>query len=295
MRVECVNPQSQMRFLALLRYYAHGDFARFCRAADLAYGLESTRNKFFCANLLLASQIVGLCEASAASGSTEWWVSHTGDLQIHSRRRKEVGISEDWFRYNATSVVPLAVNADGTPLILGSVSNPSMPGCFFDRALSDVMPAFKTVEQQLFITGKLIDEKGRNEVQLFRPESGGWDSINSSMITGPCLVRGRDQYSGWSYYISHADVGLKLRITQPEWAFVTAYHLLPWKLCDLFQVSGHDIEMHRAVRLPALALRTLFASAASLSVGPKVIFYGVEKSCIEGLKAYFAPARNLDS
>lgn len=279
-----------MQFLALLRYYARGDFAKFCRAADLAYG-ERTRDAFFCANLLLAVQIAGVCEVSTASGSTEWWVSHSGDIQIDSRRRKQIGSSEEWFRYHGGSLVPLAMNEDDRPLILGTISDSSAPGCFFDRTLPDVLPAFRSVERQLLITGTFTDERGRNDLQVFRPESGGWDSIDPERITGPCLVRARDQYSGWSYYISHAKVGLMLRVAQPEWAFVAAYHLLPWTLDHLYQLRDHDIEMHRTVKLPVLALRTLFASAQLVSIGRKIVFHGVGSDCIAGLRAYFEPAR----
>jgi hypothetical protein len=285
-----IDAQSQMRFFALLRYYARGDFAQFCRAVDLAYG-ERTRDAFFCANLLLAVQIAGVCEVSTASGSTEWWVSHTVDIQVNSRTRKEVGTSDNWFRSHTGRVVPLAVNADEVPLILGSISGLSSPGCFFDRALPDVLPSFRSVERQLLIAGTFTDERGGNDLQVFRPESGGWDSIDPARITGPCLVRARDQYSGWSFYISHAKVGLMLRVAQPEWAFVAAYHLLPWTLDDLYRVRVRDIEMHRAVRLPVLALRTIFASAQLVSIGRKVVFHDVGSECIAGLKAYFEPAR----
>ncbi len=294
MRTDFVSPQSQERFLALLRYYAHGDFARFCRAADLAYGLESTTDKYFCANLLLAVQIAGVCEMSTASGSTEWWVSHADDIRIDSRRQKTIGVSDGWFRAHETSTVPLVVSADGRPLILGTLSSASPPGCFFDRSITYVLPAFRTIEQQLFITGTFADERGRNEIQVFRTDSGQWELTNPSLIVGPSLIRRRDQYSGWSLYISHADVGLRLRITQPEWAFVVAYHLLPWSLEALFQVRGRNIEMHRAVRLPVLALRSLFASASSVSIGRKVSFHDLDESSIAGLEAYFAPVRNQD-
>jgi hypothetical protein len=292
MQAEFVTPQTQERFFALLRYYAHGDFARFCRAADLAYGLERTMDKYFSASLLLATQIAGVCESTSASGRTEWWASHTGDVPINSRRRKIVGASESWFRSHQASTVPLVVNADGKPLILGALEAASVPGCFFDRSIDHILPAFRSIEKDLFRPGTFADEKGRADAQVFRPEAGLWEPTNSSQIVGPCLVRSRDQYSGWSLYVFNESLGLKLRITEPEWAFVVAFHLLPWSLDALFQVRDRSIEMHRAVKLPALALRSLFASASSVCIGRTVIFSDVDESTIAGLKAYFAPVRS---
>jgi hypothetical protein len=181
----------------------------------------------------------------------------------------------------------------GRPLILGSVDKASPSGCLFDRALGDILPAFKEIEGQLFLTGTIPDDAKRSEVEAYRPASGHWEPITASLISGPTLVRGRDQYSGWSLYIQHSEVGLRLRITQPEWAFIIAYHLLPWQIEDLFTVRGCDIEIYRTVRLPALLLRTIFAAASAVSIGPKVLFRDVHESCVSGVLSYFALARGL--
>jgi hypothetical protein len=288
-----VHAGAQTRFSALLRYYGHGDFARFCRAADLAYGLECTQNQFFSPNLLLAAQITGICEVTTAGGSTEWWTSHSSDISINSRRRKEIGASDAWFRSNEGGVVPLVIDAGGAPLILGKVADASAPGCFFDRSLEDILPKFEDIERQLFKTGSVVDDPGRRETEIYCTASGRWIAATPKLITGPKLLRSRDQYSGWSLYIQHAEVGLGLRITQPEWAFVTAYHVLPWAIENLYRVRGSDIEFYRPVRLPAIMLRTLFAAASAVTIGPTVRFRDVHEVCVTGINNYFANARGL--
>jgi hypothetical protein len=292
MPVEYINSRAQMRFSALLRYHEHGDFGRFCHAADLAYGLESTRDKYFCANLLFASQLAGLCDVSTASGSTEWWVSHTGDICVDSRRPKEIGVSEQWFQINENYVVPVIVDATGVPLIFGKVGQPSLPASFFDRALGDILPAFKDIERQLCSTVFSPDET-RRDVEVFRPATGHWEAVTLASLVGSHLVRIRDQYSGWSFFVQHSDVGSRVRITQPEWAFVVAFHLLPWDVGSLFRIRGGDVEIYRTVRLPALMCRALFAAASSVQIGPTVYFHGVQESCLMGLTAYFSAARGL--
>jgi hypothetical protein len=287
MPVEFVNPASQVRLSALLRYFTRGDFARFCQAVDLAYGLESTKDKYFSANLLLAVQVTGMCDVSSARGSTAWWVSHCSDIVVASRRRKEIGTSETWFNANESAVTPVAISASGAPLILGKVAESSAPGCIFDRALSDIVPAFKDIERQLLTPGTFSDSSKGNEVHKFDTTTGNWTPIEAESICGPSLVRARDQYSGWSLYVNDPGVGLRVRITQPEWAFVVAYHLLPWKIEDLFRTGGNNIELHRAVKLPALLFRTLFAAASGISIGRTVVFRDVHEQCVQGLRRYF--------
>jgi hypothetical protein len=289
-----MHSKSQLKFSALLRYYSHGDFARFCRAADLAYGEATTSDKYFCANLLFASQVAGLCEVSTAGGTTQWWVAHEGDIHVKSRRPKEIGVTEAWFQDNADHIQPLITDYAGAPLIVGKIGDASPPASLFDRALSDILPRFKDAEQQLCSIVPYTDEaQGIDEV--FLPATGKWDPTSLHTMTGSYLVRTRGQYSGWSYFVQLAEHSIRVRITQPEWAFVVAYHLLPWSFGDLFKTKGRHLQFFRTVRLPILMCRALFAAASSVCVGPLVSFRDVQEPCLASVVAYFAEARGLQS
>jgi len=292
MVIKLTHLESQVRLSALLRYFAYGDFARFCHAADLAYGDATASNKFFCANLLFASQVAGLCEVSTAGGETQWWVAHDGDIHLRSRRPKKIGLTEAWLRDSAEDTQPLIVDYAGTPLIVGRLGGASAPASLFDRAVGDILPRFKDVEHQLCAIVPYTDETHVAD-EAFLPTTGKWDPIDLHALRGSHLVRAREQYSGWAYFVQMPDQGIRVRITQPEWAFIVAYHLLPWSFEDLFKLEGRNLQFYRAVRLPALMCRAMFAAASSVQVGPLVSFRDVEAPCLVGLAAYFGEARGL--
>jgi hypothetical protein len=292
MVTERVNSTTQPRFAAVLRYFVHGDFSTFCRAADLAFGSTSSTERYFCANLLFACQISGLCEVSNATGATQWWVSHRDDVRILSLSPKEIGTSSDWFSANLSCTVPLVTDSTMLPLVLGSrlPDQHAGPGdSVFNRALADLLPAFKDIERQLCVEVP-YSEDIEGHAEVFSRDSGLWEPTTLDTLTGSELIRIRKDYSGLAYYVQHSNLGLRFKITQPEWAFVAAYHLLPWRLVDILKVDNTTVRTHRTVRLPILMYRTLFAAADAVRIGPTVTFENVETPCIDGVRRYFEGA-----
>ncbi len=287
-----VAAESQQVFCALLRYFHHGDFATFCKAADLAYGLEATSDRYFCANLLYASQVCGLCEVSTATGVTQWWVSHEHDVHIDSLSAKTIGVSQNWFSGNARSVVPLVKDTNSCPLILGArrlEAAGDESHSMFEKPLTSVLPPFKDIEQELCAEVPYTDESAAN-TELFVPNEGRWQGVDFDSLEGSHLIRMRKEYSGMAYFIQHSQLGIRFRITQPEWAFVVAYHLLPWRIADILKIDdvSRTLTLHRAVRLPIMMCRLLFAAADSLSVGPLVTYQNVRTQCLASTLSYFS-------
>jgi hypothetical protein len=289
MATDRVNLVTQPRFFAVLRYFQRGDFATFCKAVDLVFGREAVDEQYFCPSLLFAVQVCGLCEVSTVSGATQWWVAHCGDVRTQSRAPKEIGTSSEWFSAHAGNVIPLITDSSTSPLVLGSREPDGVIGGVsgvFDQAFADLVPPFKEVEDQLCSEVPFSDDVA-GHAEVFSLSSSRWDPTTLDALTGPQLFRVRKEYSGLMYYVQHSSARVRFKILQPEWAFVAAYCLLPWRLADILTIDGSTVRACRAVRLPILMYRTLFAAADAVRVGPVVTFENVRATCIAGVKGYF--------
>jgi hypothetical protein len=289
---EYINAESQIRLAAVLRYRERGDFAAFCRAADLALGADVSNEQFYCANLLLGYQIAGLCEVSVATGSTRWWASHTGDIRIGSAVPKEIGVSPAWFEANSHVATPVIADAKGAGVVLGSVSrteDESDPNSVFNRPLTDLLPSFSRLDQQLCVEVP-FNEDLPGHVECFNAALGQWQLAHADSLQGSNLIRIRKEYAGTAYYVQYTALRLRFNLPQPEWAFVAAFHLLPWRLSNLIELAGQRVVLRRAVRLPILMYRLLFAAARRVEIGPTITFFDVTATCIDGFRAYFSAA-----
>jgi len=283
-----MDAKAQVCFAELLRYFQRGTFATFTRAAELAFGTTAVEEPYFVANLLFASQLSGLCETGTATGTIHWWVAHDGDVRINSRSAKIVSATDFWL--TASNVRPSALITDerNRPLILGSRidQEASAPPSIFDNQLSDILPRFSSVEEQLCRTVSMGDALG-GPIDVFTPSIGRWEAADTSALEGPVMFRVRGPFSGFSYYLQHTRLSLRFQILQPEWAFVAAIHLLPWQLRTLVELSASTVCIPRSVRLPLPIYRSLFASAETVCIGTVVRFLGVRDDCIAGITHYF--------
>lgn len=293
MSLEFGSHLGQIRLAALLRHFQRGDFATFRRACELAFGREASSSRYFHANLLFAAQVGGLCEVGTERGLTKWWwAAHQGDVDIRSLRPKQIGLSAEWFERHQGSLVPLVTDSERSVLLLGAraSSDESNPGTgVFATRLDQLAPAFRDVEAQICVPVPFLDDfPGR--VEAYCPDRGSWDSAAVDMRKGAQLLRAQREYSGVSLYVQHAALGIRVKISQPEWAFIAAYFLLPWPLSSLIQIEGTTVSVRRTVRLPILMSRLLFAGAKALRMGPRVVFEGVDHRSIAGVLGYLKRA-----
>jgi len=290
-----MNSESQRLFCALLKYFRRGDFGTFRRACDLVFA-RTNADEYFYGNLLFAARVAGLIEVSYATGSPRWWAIFDDPVSIDSHKSKEIGTSGVWFSANKSQVTPLITDSAGTALLLGAHrtigNNGSRRGLFYST-VSEVVPKFSELEMQVCaaVSYGTVPE---GSVKVYRPEQRAWKDTAIETLTGRDLLRVKHQFSGSTYFVQHADLALRFRISQPEWAFVVAFHLLPWPLGTLFALNGASIVMPSAVsaRFPTIMLRYLFAGSESVEVGPQVIFKNMHPAAAAGFIQYFQEVRS---
>ena len=281
----------QIRLAALLRYFQSGDFGSFRRSCELAFGSNLPSAPYYCANLLFAAQVGGLCEVSLESGATRWWwAAHAGHIDIHSLRPKQIGVSPEWFaRQPQGSIAPVITESDGTPLLLGVQQE--TPECgssgIFTMGLRGLIPRFKALDSQVCERVRAAEDFP-GQVEAYRPDTGSWEHSAVDMTHGAQLLKAQREYSGVSFYVQNISLGLRVKIRDPSWAFVVAFFLLGWPLASLLRVDGTTLSCWRTVKLPAVMSRLLFANARSLRIGPRIIFEDVHRHCIDGVLTYLA-------
>jgi hypothetical protein len=159
----------------------------------------------------------------------------------------------------------------------------------FGGPIGELIPAFREIEKQLCVEAPLSDGRA-DDAEIYNCDSGRWEAGSATRQIDYSLSRIRKEYSGFTYYVNHDAIGIRFRVTQPEWAFVVAYHILPWRLSDLFRMDGEAVRVHRATRLPVLLLRALFASSGLVRIGHEIVFENVRSECSTSLLTYFKGA-----
>jgi len=282
------SPLGQLRLAAILRYGQHGDFASFRRSCELVFGENLPTSPYFCSNLLLAAQVGGLCDVSRQSGSTRWWwVASKGDIEIRSLRSKQIGLTKDWLERHQESVAPLVTGPGGRALLLGAhapSSESAQPG-IFAKQLDQIAPPFSELAHHIFDPVSLHDDFP-GQVHAYRPDAGSWEPVSADLQKGAYLLKAQREYSGVSFYVQNAPLGLRVKIREPEWAFLAAFFLLAWPLSSLVEVEGTSISLWRAAKLPIPMSRLLFANARSLHIGTRVTFEDVHPLTIAGALDY---------
>lgn len=289
-----ITAVTQPLLCAVLRYRQHGNFAEFKQACDLSLGAIPEADKYFHSNLLLAAQIGGLLEVSLEKGTIQWWVAFEGDIRVRSAKPKSIGTTCDWFEHAGPGYRPLITNVRGEPFILGGDERARAPGeahapGIFESPLTSRLPRYPMLERQVCAQEPMPIEHDPSE-EFFDVRRGEWVCEGAAEALDLQLFRTRRRYFGLCYYLQSRQLGVRLRVAQPEWAFVVAYNVLPWTLDDLLVARDETVTLRRAVRLPALILRFLFASAQTVVIGPEVRFYGVDLAVLENIKAYFSKA-----
>ena len=279
----------QARLAALLRYFQCGNFASFRRCCELAFGDKLPSAPHYCANLLLAAQIGGLCEIGSEKGTTKWWwAAHEGDVAIRSLRPKQIGVSREWFaRQTPGSIVPVITASDGPHLLLG-VRQDKPENCssgIFTTGLNRLIPNFKALESQVCEQVSL-NEEFPGWIQAYCPNTGMWEHSAINVTHGAQLLKAQREYSGVSFYVQNMPLGLRVKVTDPSWAFVVAFFLLRWPLTSIVRMEGTTLSLWRTVKLPAVMSRLLFANCRSLRIGPRIEFENVHRDCLDGALAY---------
>jgi hypothetical protein len=282
----------QLRLSAILQYFQRGDFATFCKVCELAFGRELATTQYFSANCLLAAQVCGLCEVSTESSTDRWWVAHDGDVSVLSQKSKEIGMTPEWFRRYGDRASPLVTDSSGRSLLFGlradAEDSRTRSGVFampFDR----LVPPFKDAQKQVLAEASYLDNLEGN-VDAFSPERGVWEQLTNRISKQPQLLRVHKVYSGVTYFVQHPDLAIRIKVVQPEWAFIAAYFLLPWKPSSILSIERDTVRIARSVRLPTLMYRSLFAGADSLCIGPTITFERVDADSICGAMNYLRQA-----
>jgi hypothetical protein len=283
-----VDLESQIRLASLLRYYRRGSFSSFSRAAISSGATAGADEPHLVANLLLAFQLAGICEVALPAGRVEWRSAHDTDIVIASTPPKTVVATRSCRLGAASPIVPLIVSQSGIPLVLGASSeNPiSREPTVFHRPITSLLRDLPAIESLLFAEVPYSTPL-EGVIESFDPATGRWEPVSGAPRGAKLMLRARAEVSGVTYYVQHTDLSLRFKVLQPEWAFVVAFHLLPWRIRDALVVDDAEVRVPRAFRLPTVFYRALFASASSVKIGAQVSFRGLSSTCIAGLLSYF--------
>jgi hypothetical protein len=286
--------EPQADFCSLLNYFSQGDFATFQRLYNLAFSGNRPLRPYDAANMLHASNIVGLVEVEDGSHSRVWCSTEAHDPVIRSVFPKTIGTSAKWFNRHSTTVVSLVGDFYDRALIYGS---PHPPGSdtsgdsIFGDTFWSYFPAFRDADPEICEREDYHTEFDR-PAGVFNVASAAWNQLTVLDAAESGLYRCRRQFGAFDHFVIRTDAQIRFRITQAEWAFVAALRLLGWPLDSVLRFDGDRLTIPRTLRLPTLLLRYIFGSSGRSKVGPTLEFFGLHENSAHHIREYFRGHNN---
>jgi hypothetical protein len=281
--------EPQADFCSLLNYFSQGDFATFQRLHNLTFSANRAVRPYEVANMLHASNIVGLVEVEDGSHSRVWCSTEVRDPVIHSAIPKTIGTSAKWFKRHSATVVPLVADFHDRALIYGS---PHAPGSdttgdsIFGDSFWSYFPAFRDADPEICEREEYHTEFDK-PADIFKVASAAWNPLTVLDAAESGLYRCRRQFGAFDHFVIRTDARIRFRITQAEWAFVASLRLLGWPLDSVLRFDGDRLIVPRVMRLPTLLLRYIFASSVHSKVGPTLEFSGLHENSAHHIREYF--------
>lgn len=272
---------TQVKFCQLLKYYHHGDYSTFKRAWETVSTAQS-KDRFFISNMFTSAQITGLIEHSETERSNWWFVAFERDVVVDSKKGKLIG----------TTLQSLK-RKDFRPLVQDFYNNPILFGAdigartgYFSSDFEQQSFSLKSVEADVVLEEQFRLDLGQS-IEMFDIARTGWYPCSIEQIDRSMLIRSRNRFTGFSYFVVLPDLGLLFKVVQPEWAILVASKILNWNIYSKIQFSKNKIIVPRALRLPILFYRYLFSSCDLLRIGPSIEFEGLSEQSINWFKNYF--------
>jgi hypothetical protein len=242
--------------------------------------------------MFLAATIAGLIEVEDRERGRTWFATDWDDPEVASLAPKTIGTTAEWFERNDATTEALIVDVDDHGLVYGASAVTRPASCetsVFGAPFWKYFPYFRDAERRVCeLEGFHLEFADRCEQYVTATAS--WIAVGASGPQEDALIRARDRYSGFSYFVIRPEMGLRFRINHPEWAFVAARHILGWQIDELVRIDGHNLRIPRRVRLPTLLLRYLFTSSKRVRIGPFIEFYDMDDQAVKGLRRFILSA-----
>ena len=97
------------------------------------------------------------------------------------------------------------------------------------------------------------------------------------------LIRQKDRFSGYRYYVYLLGQSTAFKINDPEWLFIVAAYLLNLEFKSIFIVEDQTLKIKSTFRLPALILRFLYNNAEKIQLGYIHEFHNIGQENIDEL------------
>jgi hypothetical protein len=272
---------TQLRLAALLRYYHHGDFSMFKRAAELSGVVDPASDDGFAApDLLLACHMTGIVDITSTDSERVWWASFAGPVVVRSAQPKMIPTRPEDCEAVLHTLRPVVRGRSGMDLIWaasGSVSE-SANDCDFRPPFISRLPTVSSVERQVCRSERVLPDLAGGIAEKFIPESARWESLSAPVFPPKSLLRLRRGFGNWAYLIVIAQSEPAIVVADMEWAMLIARNILGWRLDSLVWADSVHLFISRAFRLPGILLRFVFANAESVSVGVQIRANGMSSA-----------------
>jgi len=123
------------------------------------------------------------------------------------------------------------------------------------------------------------------DIEYYSFTEGKWVA-SDSLTECDAIVRIKEKYSGYRYFIFLPKIKKLYKFTNPEWLFVVGLYICSFKMSEIFIFGDDFLEHHGSLRLPKLFFDHLYLNCDALKIGYKNKYVGLKREAIDDLLSY---------
>lgn len=105
------------------------------------------------------------------------------------------------------------------------------------------------------------------------------------------LVRQRDRFCGYRYFVFICENQSAFKISEPEWLFVISAYMLNIDIEHIFRFENNVLRVNSSFRLPTLLSRYLYQSSELVNLDYVHEYHDVVGQKVDELFSYLSPGR----
>ena len=129
-----------------------------------------------------------------------------------------------------------------------------------------------------------------SDLEVYSYSENKWEQ-NESLYDESSLVRMKDMFHGYKYYIYIIETNKAFRVIDPEWLFIISAYMLNYNYSEVFKLDGQSLKINSSFRMPTIITRYLFNSCKDVELDYVHLYRGISADAVDVLLAYLIPWR----
>ncbi len=140
------------------------------------------------------------------------------------------------------------------------------------------------------LTDKSLVSLSIGEIDIYSFVEDKWEQ-NDIEYNESILIRQKDRFSGYRYYIYILDHKNAFKVNDPEWLFIVSAYMLNLDFRKILVFDKGVLRVKSTFRLPALISMYLYQYSERVQLGYIHEYHNVNEKAVDELFTYLSPGR----